>query len=46
VSEPWHGEESPCFVCDLAELRETAAMLDDVEQIAIFAGRLVDLMCS
>ncbi|GLR45871.1 hypothetical protein GCM10007880_63890 [Mesorhizobium amorphae] len=41
-----HGEEATCFVRDLAEVDQTTAQLDDVEQVAMFPRRLVDLMCS
>ena len=41
---PWHGEETAGLVGDVAEFDETAAFADDIEQIAIFGRRLVDLM--
>ena len=32
-----HGEEATCFIRDLAEVDQTTALLDDVEQVAMFA---------
>ncbi len=38
---PWKAEKAPCFIGDVEEIGEAAAFADDVEQIAMFAGRRV-----
>ena len=38
---PWKAEKSPCFIGDVEEIGEAAAFADDVEQIAMLAGRRV-----
>ena len=37
----WQAEKAPCFIDDVGEIGEAAAFADDVEQIAMFAGRRV-----
>ena len=37
----WQAEKAPCFIGDVGEVGEAAAFADDVEQIAMFAGRRV-----
>ena len=37
----WQAEKAPCFIGDVGEIGEAAAFADDVEQIAMFAGRRV-----
>ena len=37
----WQAEKTPCFIGDVEEIDEAAAFADDVEQIAMFAGRRV-----
>ena len=34
----WHGEKAPGFVGDVVEVDKAAALADDVEEIAMFAG--------
>ena len=43
---PWKAEKSPCFVGDVGEIDEAGAFADDVEQIAMFAGRRVRPLAS
>ncbi len=38
---PWKAEKGPCLIGDVEEIGEAAAFADDVEQIAMFAGRRV-----
>ena len=38
---PWQAEKAPCFIGDVGEIGEAAAFADDVEQIAMLAGRRV-----
>jgi hypothetical protein len=40
----WQAEKAPCFVGDVGEFGQAAAFADDVEQIAMLAGRRVGLM--
>ncbi len=42
----WQAEKAPCFIDDVGEIGEAAAFADDVEQIAMFAGRRVDPFAS
>ena len=42
----WHGEKAPGFVSDVVEVDKATAFADDVEEIAVVAGRRVGLMCS
>jgi hypothetical protein len=42
----WHGEKAPGLVGDVVEVDKAAALADDVEEIAVVAGRRVGLMCS
>lgn len=35
------AEKAPCFIGEVGEIGEAAAFADDVEQIAMFAGRSV-----
>ena len=42
----WHGEKAPGLVGDVAEVDKAAALTDDVQEIAMIAGRRVGLMCS
>ena len=37
----WQAEKAPCFIDDVGEFGEAAAFADDVEQIAVLAGRRV-----
>ncbi len=37
----WQAEKAPCFIDDVGEFGEAAAFADDVEQIAMLAGRRV-----
>ena len=37
----WQAEKAPCFIDDVGEFSEAAAFADDVEQIAMLAGRRV-----
>ncbi len=37
----WQAEKAPCFIDDVGEFGEAAAFTDDVEQIAMLAGRRV-----
>ena len=37
----WKAEKAPCFIGDVGEFGEAAAFADDVEQIAMLAGRRV-----
>ena len=37
----WQAEKAPCFIDDVGEIGEAAAFADDVEQIAMLAGRRV-----
>ena len=37
----WQAEKAPCFIGDVGEIGEAAAFADDVEQIAMLAGRRV-----
>ena len=37
----WQTEKAPCFIRDVGEIGEAAAFADDVEQIAMLAGRRV-----
>ena len=37
----WQAEKAPCFIGDIGEIDEAGAFADDVEQIAMFAGRRV-----
>jgi hypothetical protein len=37
----WQAEKAPCFIGDVGEIGEAAAFADDVEQIAMLAGRCV-----
>ncbi len=38
---PWQAEKAPCLIGDVGEIGEAAAFANDVEQIAVFAGRRV-----
>ncbi len=38
---PWKAEKAPCFIGDVGEIGEAAVFANDVEQIAMFAGRCV-----
>jgi hypothetical protein len=42
----WHTEKGPGLVSDVLEVDEPAALADDIEEIAMLAGRGVRLMCS
>jgi hypothetical protein len=37
----WQAEKAPCLIGDVGEIDEAGAFADDVEQIAMFAGRRV-----
>ena len=37
----WQAEKAQCFIGDFGEFGEAAAFADDIEQIAMFAGRRV-----
>ncbi len=37
----WQAEKAPCFIGDVGEFGQAAAFADDVEQIAMLAGRRV-----
>jgi hypothetical protein len=37
----WQAEKAPCFIGDVGEFGEVTAFADNVEQIAMFAGRRV-----
>ena len=37
----WQAEKAPCFIGDVGEIGDAAAFADDVEQIAMLAGRRV-----
>ena len=37
----WQAEKASCFIGDVGEIGEAAAFANDVEQIAMFAGRRV-----
>ena len=38
---PWQAEKAPCFIGDVGKIGEAAAFADDVEQIAMLAGRRI-----
>jgi len=38
------AQEAPCFRLDVAEVVERASRADDIEQVAMLAGRGVGLM--
>jgi len=40
------AEKAPCFIDDVGEFSEAAAFADDVEEIAMFAGRRVRPLAS
>jgi hypothetical protein len=40
----WKAEKAPCFIGDIGKVGKAAAFADDVEQIAMLAGRRVRLM--
>jgi hypothetical protein len=40
----WNAEKAPCFIGDIGKVGKAAAFADDVEQIAMLAGRRVRLM--
>ncbi len=42
----WQAEKAPCFIDDVGEFGEAATFADDVEQIAMFAGRRVRPLAS
>jgi hypothetical protein len=37
-------QKAPCLLGDLAELAEASALANDVEEIAMLAGRRISLM--
>jgi hypothetical protein len=39
-----HGEKAPGFVGDVVEVDQGTAFADDVEEIAVVAGRRIGLM--
>ncbi len=43
---PWKAEKAPCLIGDVGEIGEAAVFANDVEQIAMFAGRCVRPLAS
>ena len=39
-------EKVACLIGDVAEIGKATALADDIEEVAVIAGRRVGLMCS
>jgi hypothetical protein len=44
--EPWQAQKATGLGKNVTEFNETTAFPDDVEQVAVFTGRRIGLMCS